>query len=474
MTRERTETALLGPSRVPSRLVLGSWRELGTVGVVAGLSGAYAAILVLISATASRLSHHAGALGVILGTVATVFILIALYVSAIVMTNAVATVLAGRQSSLALLRLLGADARGLRRQIVRQAEIGGLIGAAAGTVIGVVSVLVGRAIMVAQGTIPAGDYPLVSGWLALTLLATVLVTVVAALAGSRAVLAVSPSDALRGPQPTRSAARTLTRRRVAAASILVVAGGLLLAAATALGAAHAGFLVAFLGGAAASTGILAGARLFLPASVSLVSRLLGRGPTAVIAGRNAVKDPERTTRSTIGLAIGVGLVVTFASGLDALRHEVLAHETNPSQRELALHILNLTEVVLVAVVVVSAVIAAVGFASTLSLTVLQRTREIGLLRALGFTRSQVRSMITSESVAMSAAAILLGALVGLVYGSVGAKSLLGTAAPGFTIGAPWVVLVAVAVAGAALVIASAHAPVRRAVNVTPIDALRVD
>ena len=461
-------------ARVPPRLVLGSWRELGTVGVVAALSGAYAAILVLISATASRLSHHGGALGVLLGSVATVFILIALYVSAIVMTNAVATVLAGRQASLALLRLLGADARGLRRQIVRQAASVGLIGAAAGTAIGIVSVLVGRAIMLARGTIPAGDYPLVSAWLVVTVLAVVLVTVVAALVGSRAVLAVSPSDALRGPQPTRAVGRSLTRRRVALASILVAAGALLLAAATVLGGAHAGFLVAFLGGAVATTGILVGARLFLPASVALVARLLGRRPPTLIAGRNAVKDPERTTRSTIGLAIGVGLVVTFASGLDALRREVLAHETSPAQRELALRILNLTEVVLVAVVIVSAVIAAVGFASTLSLTVLHRTREIGLLRALGFTRAQVRSMITNESVAMSAAAILLGALVGVVYGSVGAKSLLGTVAPGFTVGVPWVVLALVAVAGVALVIASAHTPARRAVTVTPIEALRFD
>ncbi|HWB38429.1 MAG TPA: ABC transporter permease, partial [Rugosimonospora sp.] len=274
--------------------------------------------------------------------------------------------------------------------------------------------------------------------------------------------------------PTPAAARRLTRRRVAGACLLVAVGTAILALAAALGGQNGGFVVAFFGGATCTTGILVGARLFLPATVSGVARLLGRGPATTVAGRNAVKDPDRTTRSTIGLAVGVGLIVTFASGLDALRHQVLAHQADEAQRAFTLQILNLTEVVVVAIVMVSAVIAAVGFASTLSLTVLQRTREIGLLRALGFTRRQVRSMITGESVAMSAAAILLGTVVGVAYGSVGAKALLGTVGNGFTLGVPWLVLGLVVVAGVALVIASAHTPARRAVRITPVEALRFE
>lgn len=456
---------------IPPRLVLGSWRELVTVGVVAGLSGAYAAILIIIAAIAERLAKDGGALGVILGSVATVFILIALYVAAIVMTNAVATVLAGRQRSLALLRLLGADARTLRQQIVRQAGVVAVVGSMIGTGFGVIAVLLTRLVLVWRGTIPHGSYPLVSPFLVASVLAIVAVTCVAARIGSRTVLTISPAAALRGPQPTTATARRLTRRRVGSALLLVVLGGLVLLAAVKLGGAHAGFVVAFLGGALCSTGILVGARLFLPATVSLVARCLGRDPATVIAGRNAVKDPDRTTRSTIGLAIGVGLVVTFASGLDALRTQVLTsgHDDATTAR-----ILDLTEVVLVAVVVVSAIIAAVGFASTLSLTVLQRTREIGLLRALGFTRAQIRTMVNRESVAMSAAAILLGAVVGVIYGSVGAASLLGGIGTGFAVGLPWLVLLLVAVAGVALVIASARTPARRAVEVTPVEAMRFD
>jgi putative ABC transport system permease protein len=461
-------------TRIPPRLVLGSWRELTTVGVVAVLTGGYATVLILIAIIASSASDGLATLGVILGSVAVVFILIAFYVSTIVMANAVATVLAGRLRSLALLRLLGADARSLRRQIVRQAGqvalVGALIGAAAGSFV----VTITRLILEAVGKIPAADYPIVSAWQVASTSATTLATVIAAILGSRAVLTVSPADAMRGPQPVGSAARRLTRRRMVAACLLVVVGAGLLAASMGLGGLRMGFPVAFLGGATASTGILIGARLFLPASVRLVARLLGRDPSAVIAGRNAVKDPDRTTGSTIGLAIGVGLVVTFASGLDALRAQVLHDDLTPEGREQALQILTWTEIVLIAVVIVSAVIAAVGFATTLSLTVLQRRREIGLLRALGFTRKQVRAMVTRESIAMSAAAIILGAVVGVTYGTIGARALLGGVVPGFTLGLPWLVLALVAVAGVVLVIVSARTPARRAVEVTPVEALRCD
>ncbi|MFZ0920699.1 MAG: FtsX-like permease family protein [Candidatus Dormiibacterota bacterium] len=58
------------------------------------------------------------------------------------------------------------------------------------------------------------------------------------------------------------------------------------------------------------------------------------------------------------------------------------------------------------------IIAVLGIANTLILSVLERTREIGLLRALGMTRSQTRSMVRWESVIIS----LLGAVLGLSVG----------------------------------------------------------
>jgi len=59
------------------------------------------------------------------------------------------------------------------------------------------------------------------------------------------------------------------------------------------------------------------------------------------------------------------------------------------------------------------IIAVLGIANTLALSVLERTRELGLLRALGMTRSQTRSMVRWESVIIS----LIGAVLGLVVGT---------------------------------------------------------
>lgn len=60
----------------------------------------------------------------------------------------------------------------------------------------------------------------------------------------------------------------------------------------------------------------------------------------------------------------------------------------------------------------SVVIAVIGIVNTLSLSVLERTREIGLLRAVGLSRRQLRRMVTLESVTIS----LMGAVLGLVLG----------------------------------------------------------
>lgn len=72
-------------------------------------------------------------------------------------------------------------------------------------------------------------------------------------------------------------------------------------------------------------------------------------------------------------------------------------------------IVNLISVILVLAVL----IGLVGIVNTLALSVLERTRELGLLRALGMSRAQVRSMVRHESVIVA----LLGAVAGVFVGS---------------------------------------------------------
>jgi putative ABC transport system permease protein len=69
------------------------------------------------------------------------------------------------------------------------------------------------------------------------------------------------------------------------------------------------------------------------------------------------------------------------------------------------------------------VIAVLGIVNTLALSIIERTREVGLLRALGVSRRQLRTMIRLESVVIAVLGALMGTLLGLVFGVVLMKDL---------------------------------------------------
>ena len=62
------------------------------------------------------------------------------------------------------------------------------------------------------------------------------------------------------------------------------------------------------------------------------------------------------------------------------------------------------------------VIAVIGIVNTLGLSVIERTREIGLLRAVGLSRARLRRMVTLESVTISVMGAVLGMVIGLLIG----------------------------------------------------------
>ena len=82
-------------------------------------------------------------------------------------------------------------------------------------------------------------------------------------------------------------------------------------------------------------------------------------------------------------------------------------------------------------------------------------------------------MITLEAAALSGTAVVFGIALGVVFGSLGAQSLVGSMTEGFVWGLPWSILAVIAARGVALVLASARPPARRAIRVSPIEALRV-
>ncbi|HZE34476.1 MAG TPA: ABC transporter permease, partial [Actinoallomurus sp.] len=103
------------------------------------------------------------------------------------------------------------------------------------------------------------------------------------------------------------------------------------------------------------------------------------------------------------------------------------------------------------------VIALLGIANTLSLSVHERTRELGLLRAVGATRGQLRAIIRWESLIVA----LFGTAGGLGLGLLPGWAL-ARAATGGTFAAPVVQLVVIVVIGALAGVLAALRPARRA------------
>lgn len=122
---------------------------------------------------------------------------------------------------------------------------------------------------------------------------------------------------------------------------------------------------------------------------------------------------------------------------------------------------------------VAVIIAVVGVGNTLSLSVLERTQELGLLRALGMTRGQVRSMVAWESVALAAVATVIGLVLGGVYGIIGCKGVIANEVV-LVPSIPWArmaLIVAVALLAGWL---ASLVPASRAVKVAPSAALSTE
>lgn len=120
----------------------------------------------------------------------------------------------------------------------------------------------------------------------------------------------------------------------------------------------------------------------------------------------------------------------------------------------------------------SIIIALFGIANTLGLSVLERTRELGLLRAIGMSREQVRTMVRWEAVIVSVFGALLGLVVGLFFGFVFIRALGDVGLEVFSV--PVIsLLVAVLLAGLAGVLA-AVVPGRRASKVDILRAVQVE
>ncbi|MFD8411459.1 ABC transporter permease [Streptomyces sp. NPDC059650] len=119
---------------------------------------------------------------------------------------------------------------------------------------------------------------------------------------------------------------------------------------------------------------------------------------------------------------------------------------------------------------IGVVISTLGMVNTLAMSVAERTREIGVLRALGMDRAGIRRMIRLESLAVAAYGTLLG-LAGGLFGAWKVSGLANGAIPQYAFALPWGRLALVVALSLAVGAAAAALPARRAAALGPLQAV---
>jgi len=258
---------------------------------------------------------------------------IALGVGAFVIYNTLTITVAQRVRELATLRALGASGRQVRRSVLIEGLVLGVLASAVGLVLGYFLASGLSAIFVALGIdLPKTDQVVKTRTIVVSIAIGVIVTAVASIAPARRATRISPIAAMQ--EGAKLAPKLTTRKPIWGLAVLALAAALLGVGAFA--------------GLEVETGLLmiAGGCLVLFVAVSMlahrviepIARTLGRplravsGATGHLASENAARNPARTASTAGALMIGLALVTivaTLGEGLrsssrDALEQQVTA------------------------------------------------------------------------------------------------------------------------------------------------------
>jgi putative ABC transport system permease protein len=167
-----------------------------------------------------------------------------------------------------------------------------------------------------------------------------------------------------------------------------------------------------------------------------------------------------------------------AEGLDRLQEDALAllAERHGTEDVTAItqdavlstfdRILGSLTIALGAIAAISLTVAGIGIMNVMLVAVSERTREIGLLKALGATRRQVLTVFLLEASVISGAGGLLGLALGLA-----ASATLRFSVEGFPVQPPLWAVAAALIVSATVGVAFGLVPARRAMRLDPVDAL---
>jgi putative ABC transport system permease protein len=119
----------------------------------------------------------------------------------------------------------------------------------------------------------------------------------------------------------------------------------------------------------------------------------------------------------------------------------------------------------------SVIVALLGIINTLALSVHERTKELGMLRAVGMSRRQVRRMVRAEAVITAVIGALLGLVLGIAFAAIISRPL---ADEGFAFTLPVPTLLILLVLAALAGVLAAIQPARRAAKVDVLRAVTTE
>ena len=252
-----------------------------------------------------------------------VFGFIALFVGAFLISNTFRIVVAQRTKELALLRAMGASRKQIRRLVLGEAAVTGIIASLLGIGGGMaLAALLQRALTAAGLTFPTTSLRLLPRTVIVAIIIGVGVTVAAAYWPARRAARIAPVEAMRdsGPRPRRDLGRRLS------AGTAIVGVGLL-----SLFAGLAGFdtglpAIAYVGLGAAV--MMIGTTVLAPVVARPVTKLLGAPfrrlfpASGGLAGENSRRQPRRTSATAGAIMIGVALVAMASVLVASIRATV--------------------------------------------------------------------------------------------------------------------------------------------------------
>ncbi len=190
--------------------------------------------------------------------------------------------------------------------------------------------------------------------------------------------------------------------------------------------------------------------------------------------------PEATLRERFGVRTVLATLVAVAGsaqpddvrdeldGLLARDFPALEPQTRQEFIDSQVGQINQILYVFYALLALSVIIALFGIVNTLALSVFERTRELGLLRAVGATRRQIRQIVRGEAIITAVMGAGLGVAVGVVFGALVSRPL---GDEGFVLAIPYVTMGVLLVLGALAGVVAAVIPARRASRVDVLEAL---